>query len=109
MAHQNYQRYRPFFLVNAPRTKARYANRKIRFSAIPSDYIVICHGVLDTGARLNALLGGSVLHPEEGGYALAVLASPTLVSALFVSGSVSVWLYSVLVDAQVACLSLIHI
>ncbi|CAM9193862.1 unnamed protein product, partial [Laminaria digitata] len=53
-----------------------------------------------TSARLNALLGGSVLHPEGGGYALAVLASPALVSALFVSGSVSVWLYSALVDAQ---------
>lgn len=68
---------------------------------MPSGNIFIWHVVLDTGARLNALLGGSVLHPEGGGYALAVFASPTLVSALFVSGSVSVWLYSVLVDAQV--------
>lgn len=54
------------------------------------------------GARLNALLGGSVLHPEGGSYALAVFASPTLVSALFVSASFSVWLYSILVDAQVS-------
>lgn len=53
------------------------------------------------GSRLNALLGGSVLHPRGGGYALAVLVSPALLSTICLSGCASVWLYAVLVEAQV--------
>ncbi|CAM9425780.1 unnamed protein product, partial [Scytosiphon promiscuus] len=51
-------------------------------------------------SRLNALLGGSVLHPTGGGYALAVLASPALLLALCLSGCASVWLFSFLIEGQ---------
>ena len=42
-----------------------------------------------------------MLHPKGGSYALAVLASPALLSMLFVSGCASVWLYAILVEEQV--------
>lgn len=62
------------------------------------------NGLLTTGSRVNALLGGSVLHPTGGGYALAVLASPTLMSAICLSGCASVWLYDALAEEQVTLL-----
>lgn len=63
---------------------------------------------LGTDSRLNALLGGSVLHPRGGGYALAALASPAVLATICVSGCASVWLYAVLVEEQVRPSNLTH-
>ncbi|CAM9337329.1 unnamed protein product, partial [Ectocarpus fasciculatus] len=74
--------------------------RRLRFFA-PVFSATVVFVYLCIGARLNALLGGSVLHPKGGGYALAVLTSPTLLSTLCISGCASVLLYAILIEEQV--------
>ncbi|CAN0324316.1 unnamed protein product, partial [Ectocarpus sp. 13 AM-2016] len=73
--------------------------RRLRFFA-PVFSTTVVFVYLCIGARLNALLGGSVLHPKGGGYALAVLTSPTLLSTLCISGCASVLLYAILIEEQ---------
>ncbi|CAM9678974.1 unnamed protein product, partial [Choristocarpus tenellus] len=55
---------------------------------------------LSISIRLNAVLGGSVLLPSQGGYAKKVSTCPTLMSAICVASCFSVWLYSTLMEAQ---------
>ncbi|CAM9660936.1 unnamed protein product [Ectocarpus sp. 4 AP-2014] len=77
--------------------------RRLRFFA-PVFSTTVVFVYLCIGARFNALLGGSVLHPKGGGYALAVLTSPTLLSTLCISGCASVLLYAILIEEQVRLL-----
>ncbi|CAM9318366.1 unnamed protein product, partial [Pylaiella littoralis] len=72
---------------------------RLRFFA-PVFSATVVFVYLCISSRVNALLGGSVLHPTGGGYALAVLASPTLMSAICLSGCASVWLYDALAEEQ---------
>eukprot|EP00752_Nemacystus_decipiens_P001642 g1597.t1 len=72
---------------------------RLRFFA-PVFSATVVFVYLCISSRLNALLGGSVLHPRGGGYALAVLVSPALLATVVLSGCASVWLYAVLVEEQ---------
>lgn len=65
-------------------------------------FSLLCTVTVWAGSRLNAMLGGSVLHPRGGGYALAVLVSPALLATICLSGCASVWLYAILVEEQVS-------
>jgi hypothetical protein len=52
------------------------------------------------GLRLNAVLGGSVVHPIDGGYIIKVLQCPELVTAIVAGSCISVYVYSIMADAE---------
>jgi FlaG/FlaF family flagellin (archaellin) len=53
-----------------------------------------------TGLRLNAVLGGSALHPIDGGYIIKVLRCPELVTAIVAASCLSVYVYSIMAEAE---------
>jgi hypothetical protein len=52
------------------------------------------------GLRLNAVLGGSVVHPIDGGYIIKVLQCPELVIVIAAASSLSVYVYSIMAEAE---------
>jgi hypothetical protein len=54
------------------------------------------------GMRMNAVIGGSVLHPKGGTHMWAMLRCPEVVAAIVAGASFSVWLYRELAQAQTA-------
>jgi FlaG/FlaF family flagellin (archaellin) len=49
---------------------------------------------------LNAVLGGSVVHPIDGGYIIKVLRCPELVTVIVAASSLSVYVYSIMAEAE---------